>query len=93
MIPLYMASRRANEYARALGLRTNGPARLPWPADVSPATVAVSWPRKSVDRWARQGVPLKQADNLAMACGVHPCEWWPQWFLLGDPLELAEAAL
>ena len=87
---LYMRSRRAHAYTHALGLRCNGAPRLPWPG-LSPSIVEGRWSRSTLCRWARWGVPLSKADDLAFECGVHPCEWWAIWFDLGDPLELGEA--
>jgi hypothetical protein len=31
-------------------------------------------------RWQRCGVPLDEADEAAVALGVHPCEVWPEWW-------------
>lgn len=35
--------------------------------------------RETVQRWARDGVPAKQVDAVAIAVGSHPVELWPEW--------------
>ncbi|MBN4047629.1 hypothetical protein JYT71_01325 [Acidimicrobiaceae bacterium AH-315-P05] len=36
--------------------------------------------RRTVHRWALQGVPAEQADRAAIALGTHPACLWPeQW--------------
>ena len=42
--------------------------------------VAVS--RDVVKRWRERGMPWSEADEIAVALGVHPCRIWPQWFVL-----------
>jgi plasmid maintenance system antidote protein VapI len=36
--------------------------------------------RRTVQRvCARESLSLATADRLAVACGRHPCEIWPEW--------------
>lgn len=36
--------------------------------------------RRNLQTWRHLGVPLKRADDIAVALGAHPCEIWPEWF-------------
>ena len=33
--------------------------------------------RRTIHRWARDGVPVSQADRAAIAIGSHPAYLWP----------------
>lgn len=35
---------------------------------------------RQMQRYAADGVPERVADALAVACGLHPGEVWPEWF-------------
>ena len=37
-------------------------------------------PLRTVQRWAKQGIPADRADELAIASGAHPSEIWDSWF-------------
>lgn len=39
---------------------------------------------RSVSRWRRSGLTEAQADELAVRCGMHPCQVWPEWWALAD---------
>ena len=51
------------------------------------ALVAVIWgstwllqvPRRQVYRWRGSGLTDRQADHLAIRCGLHPVLVWPGW--------------
>lgn len=36
--------------------------------------------RRTVTRWAAEGVPIVSADRAAMALGLHPTEVWGRMF-------------
>ena len=38
--------------------------------------------RDVVKRWRERGMPWPEADEIAVALGVHPCRIWPDWFVL-----------
>lgn len=40
--------------------------------------------RRRLVRWTRDGVPLEQADRIAVALGLHVSEIWPEWFTESD---------
>ena len=96
---LYMRSRRAWAVCESRALRarsTTGSSKplLPWPPALERAEVctALGVSRSWVSRGRRWGVTLDQADTLAISLGLHPVALWPEWVLLGDPLELGEVA-
>lgn len=36
--------------------------------------------RRSAARWAREGIPLRSAEDVCHALGLHPCEvWGDEW--------------
>lgn len=39
----------------------------------------VGVPRATVCRWRREGVPLHQADRIAIALDLHPSNIWPDF--------------
>ena len=43
--------------------------------DALAARVGVA--RRTIHRWARDGVPIPQADEAAIAIGSHPAYLWP----------------
>ena len=34
---------------------------------------------RSFCRWIRDGIPLYQADTIAVTLGLHPISVWPDW--------------
>ena len=36
--------------------------------------------RKRLDRWRREGIPLEDADRIAVALGLHPASIWERWY-------------
>ena len=41
--------------------------------------------KKSIDRWKRDGIPARRADELACQHHRHPSSIWPAWFLDTEP--------
>ena len=38
-------------------------------------------PKRTVLRWAQEGgVPMRSAEDAALALGVHPATLWPDWY-------------
>lgn len=51
------------------------------PAPMTALAAIVGLDRRTLHRWAREGVPLYSADAVAAACGLHPHDvWGPEWF-------------
>ena len=46
--------------------------------------------RRSVQRYADEGISLYGADRLACRLGMHPCLVWPEWWPTVEELEAAE---
>ena len=51
---------------------------LRWPPPGRLAMKLVVHPRQ-VYRWRKYGLTAEQADELAVRCGLHPAEVWPDW--------------
>jgi hypothetical protein len=42
---------------------------------------ALGLPHRTVQRWAQEGgVPMRSAEDAALALGVHPASLWPEWY-------------
>lgn len=39
----------------------------------------LGFPRSTVCRWMKHGIPWERADVLVIQLGLHPAEIWPQW--------------
>lgn len=48
--------------------------------------------RGQVSAWDRRGIPLDEADGLAVALGRHPAELWPDWNELSEEWERSRCA-
>lgn len=36
--------------------------------------------RRTLVRWRREGIPLEDADRIAVALGLHPASIWSEWW-------------
>lgn len=54
--------------------------RNPIYASVDEVAAEAGTTRRQWYRWRRQGVPLWEADRMAVTLGRHPAELWPQWW-------------
>jgi hypothetical protein len=56
---------------------------------VSAMARAVGVPDRTVYRWREHGLPLDEADEVAIRCDAHPGELWPEewWAQEGDLYE------
>lgn len=50
------------------------------PNPITALNLLTGKPLASLHRWCRQGVPIHTADELAVACGFHPANVWPEWW-------------
>ena len=50
----------------------------PQPNPITALHLLTGKPLASLHRWCRQGVPIHTADELAVACGLHPASVWDQ---------------
>ena len=57
--------------------------------EVKPFAEAIDLSRKSCYRYFVSGLPMHVADRLAIRCGFHPLEVWPDFH---DDIEWDEAA-
>lgn len=53
-------------------------ALLGWPSASELAVMAGTTPR-TVARWRTDGLSRMLADAVAVLCGFHPAEVWPEW--------------
>ena len=51
---------------------------LRWPT-TGRMSLALGVDATQVRRWRSSGLTAAQADVLAMRCGLHPAEVWPDW--------------
>lgn len=49
-------------------------------SDQSSLARRLGYGRRSIVRWAADGIPMDRADEVATRLGVHPCELWSDWF-------------
>jgi type II secretory pathway component PulL len=61
-------------------------------ANSSQASRAIGVDRYNIIRWRRgQRVQAQRADEIACALGLHPCDIWPDWYVVTDEHERAVA--
>ena len=83
--PLYRESLRVSSTARinAMALQEQSPVcRIAELAGVS---------RRTVIRWAANGLDIYTADRVACAIGLHPWHIWTEWYDIECPAEMDQS--